>query len=332
VVRETVPVPRKTPRPPGPDDWASERIRYEREKRGWSTAELARRITLTGVPMRQPQVWQVESGTPRRRLSVGEAAAFARVFDISLAELMTPPEEIAAGELIELGRAFQEWRRDEGILSARLVDIAKRVDELSDDAAYTAGVVEKSSDLSSSADAINRDLETLIENSKRVMRSVKQHGSVWSVIASMRDQVPEQATAPPQAQQPVVAAIVTSAQGVLVGQRRDGKPPWTFIAGEQDAVKDENPADTAIREVKEETGLRVQAGEVIGERVHPKTGRTMIYIAATPTHGTDVFVNDEEELAEVRWVSLAEADELLPGMYEPVREHLARELRDPGEF
>ena len=115
-------------------------------------------------------------------------------------------------------------------------------------------------------------------------------------------------------------------EGVLVGRRNDGKPPWTFIAGEQDAVKDENPADTAVREVKEETGLRVTAGEVIGERVHPKTRRTMIYLAARPTHGTDVFVGDEDELAEVRWVSLAEADELLPGMFEPVREHLAREL------
>jgi hypothetical protein len=30
----------------------------------------------------------------------------------------------------------------------------------------------------------------------------------------------------------VVAAIVTSKHGVLVGRRNDGKPPWTFIAGE----------------------------------------------------------------------------------------------------
>jgi 8-oxo-dGTP diphosphatase len=54
----------------------------------------------------------------------------------------------------------------------------------------------------------------------------------------------------------------------------------------------------------------------------------MICMAATPTHGTDVFVGDEDELAEVRWVSLAEADELMAayGMYEPVHEHLAREL------
>jgi hypothetical protein len=29
----------------------------------------------------------------------------------------------------------------------------------------------------------------------------------------------------------VVASIVTSQDGVLLGRRHDGKPPWTFIAG-----------------------------------------------------------------------------------------------------
>jgi len=127
---------------------------------------------------------------------------------------------------------------------------------------------------------------------------------------------------------PVVAAIVTSELGVLVGRRNDGKPPWTFIAGEQDAVQDESPQDTAIRETKEETGLRIVAGDEIGRRVHPKTGRTMIYIAATPTHGTEVFVGDEEELAEVRWVSLAEADELMQKypMFGPVHDYLEHVL------
>jgi hypothetical protein len=58
----------------------------------------------------------------------------------------------------------------------------------------------------------------------------------------------------------------------------------------------------------------------------------MIYMAAAPTHGTEVFVGDEEELAEVRWVTLAEADQLMGGMiYEPVHEYLARELREQGD-
>jgi 8-oxo-dGTP pyrophosphatase MutT (NUDIX family) len=124
--------------------------------------------------------------------------------------------------------------------------------------------------------------------------------------------------------QPVVAAIVTNGMGVLVGRRNDGKPPWTFIAGEIEPG--ESPEDAGVREVKEETGLLVHATSVIGRRVHPKTGRTMIYMTAEPTQGTKVFVGDEDELAEVRWVTLSEADQLLPGMYEPVRDYLARML------
>jgi len=127
--------------------------------------------------------------------------------------------------------------------------------------------------------------------------------------------------------QPVAAAIVTSPRGVLAGRRNDGKPPWTFIAGEVEPG--ETAPFAAVREVKEETGLEVRAGREIGRRVHPKTGRTMIYIAAEPVRpdDLDVFVGDERELAEVRWLTLAKADELLPGMFPPVRAHLGRTLQ-----
>lgn len=74
--------------------------------------------------------------------------------------------------------------------------------------------------------------------------------------------------------QPVVAAIVTTAKGVLVGRRNDATPPWTFIAGEQEPGED--PGDTIVREVKEETGLDIRIGQVIGERDHPATGRHMV--------------------------------------------------------
>ena len=108
-VRETDPVPKKTaPRPPGPDEWAAERIRYERELRGWSTAELARRVTEAGVPMRQQQAWQIESGDPPRKLSVGEAATIAKIFGITIADLLVPPSDIVPWNLISLGRDFAE--------------------------------------------------------------------------------------------------------------------------------------------------------------------------------------------------------------------------------
>jgi 8-oxo-dGTP pyrophosphatase MutT (NUDIX family)/DNA-binding transcriptional regulator YhcF (GntR family) len=142
---------------------------------------------------------------------------------------------------------------------------------------------------------------------------------------SGEDTHPEPSTRPEPV--PIVAAIVTSQLGVLVARRNDGKPPWTFIAGEIEPG--ESPADAAVREVKEETGLRIRSGRVIGRRVHPQTSRTMVYMAARPTHGTDAFVGDDQELAEVRWVTLAQADELMGGtIYEPVRSHLKKALHD----
>jgi 8-oxo-dGTP pyrophosphatase MutT (NUDIX family)/DNA-binding transcriptional regulator YhcF (GntR family) len=146
-------------------------------------------------------------------------------------------------------------------------------------------------------------------------------------MGAVEQALPGKSSSTPEPQ-PVVAAIVTSPKGVLVARRNDGRPPWTFIAGEIEPG--ESPADAAVREVKEETGLLVTAGGVIGRRVHPNTGRTMVYMAARTVRGTDAFVGDEDELAEVRWVSLAEADELMGGMiFEPVHDHL-RQALTPG--
>lgn len=124
---------------------------------------------------------------------------------------------------------------------------------------------------------------------------------------------------------PVVVVIVTSHEGVLMGRRNDGKPLWGFISGEIEPG--ESPADAAVREVKEETGLRITTGSVIGRRVHPKTGRSLVYVQARPVRGNTVVVSDAEELAELKWVSLAEAEELTGGeIFGPVRQHLRSRL------
>lgn len=125
----------------------------------------------------------------------------------------------------------------------------------------------------------------------------------------------------------IVSAIVISGRRVLFSRRRNEPDlPWAFIGGK--IGPGESPADAAIREVKEETGLRIAAGEEIGRRIHPVTGRWVVYIAAAPEGGTDVFVGDAEELAEVRWVTPAEADRLTGGtIYEPVRVYLRRKTR-----
>ena len=177
------------------------------------------------------------------------------------------------------------------------------------------------------------------------LRRWKEAGVVWPVtetaggharwdVELLRAQVRSMQEAPvvsekasdPEAQ-PVVAAIVTSDRGLLVTWRNDKVPPAGFLTGEIEPG--ESPEDAMIRECKEEAGLRVTAGQVLGRRVHPRTRRTMVYVAGEPVGGADVFVGDSDELADVRWVSLAEADEAFApfgGMFPPVHEHLRATL------
>jgi 8-oxo-dGTP pyrophosphatase MutT (NUDIX family) len=169
----------------------------------------------------------------------------------------------------------------------------------------------------------------IIDSGEMTMAELTAHVGVerqviFHLVKQARDIAAAQTMKPEP--QPVVSAVVTSRKGVLVTRRRDGSPPWAFVGGEID--QGESPADAGLRELKEETGMAGTAGSEIGRRIHPVTGRLMIYMAVRPARGkTDVFVGDESELEEVRWVSLAEAEELMPTMYEPVREHLVWGLR-----
>jgi 8-oxo-dGTP diphosphatase len=126
-------------------------------------------------------------------------------------------------------------------------------------------------------------------------------------------------TEPSSGQLQVAAAIVTGRLGVLVGRRRDGNPPWTFPSGKVEPG--ESPEDAAVRETLEETGVRVRATAIIGQRVHPRTGVLIYYVAAVPEDEAAALA-DGEELDAVRWVSAAKAGEQMPDMAPAVREHI----------
>jgi 8-oxo-dGTP diphosphatase len=82
----------------------------------------------------------------------------------------------------------------------------------------------------------------------------------------------------------------------------------------------ESPEEAAVREVLEEAGLRVRATGLIGSRMHPRTGVEVIYVIAVPADEADAAAG--EELAEVRWAGLAEAEDLIVDMFTAVRGHL----------
>lgn len=171
----------------------------------------------------------------------------------------------------------------------------------------------------------NSEPMTMTELGRRLGGISKQRAD--RLLERGREVAARQSTVPlPEA---IVAAIVTSRSSVLITERLDGVPPWGFVTGKIEPG--ESPADAAVREVKEETGLEVQHGEIIGQRLHPVTQRLVIYMTARLAKGasSETFIGDRTELSAVRWVSLAEAAELLPGMFEPVREYLGRVVRRP---
>ena len=125
----------------------------------------------------------------------------------------------------------------------------------------------------------------------------------------------------------IAAAVIVNDGQVLMVRRRvkEGQLSWQFPAGEVEAG--ESAEDAAVRETQEETGLAVRATSHLGERVHPNTGRTMLYVACDVVNGT-AQVTDDEELAEVAWCDRATLTAHVPyPFYGPVQEHLDASLR-----
>jgi 8-oxo-dGTP diphosphatase len=127
--------------------------------------------------------------------------------------------------------------------------------------------------------------------------------------------------------QPVVSMAIIAHEGAVLMIRRrmaEGELLWAFPGG---AVEEgETPEEAAVREVAEEVGLTVEAEKVLGERVHPKTGRAMTYTACTVLGG-EPAVLDEDEIAEVAWVKHGDIPAHVPyGLFEPVQEYLDKVL------
>ncbi|GGW98907.1 NUDIX hydrolase [Streptomyces chartreusis] len=124
----------------------------------------------------------------------------------------------------------------------------------------------------------------------------------------------------------ISAAIIVSEGRVLMVRRRisEGELMWQFPAGAIEAGEAAEVA--AVRETVEETGLVVAATKLLGERVHPKTGRLMSYTACEVLQG-EAKVADEEELDAVAWVAHSEIKDYVPyGLYGPVQEYLDEAL------
>jgi 8-oxo-dGTP diphosphatase len=287
-------------------------LEHLRRIRGFTYREVSDRLAQIGRPIPTLGLSRIEKGN--RRVDVDDLIALAVVLECSPVDLLQPrSSDVDEDGWVRMAESLRVPANRAGDWMAGATMLPPQVSlpwPRSVDAAWLRG--DEMADMRRRIEQLEAAL-----GAERARNGHTKEGTLQSAV-------PEPPADRPQ-RPAVITAIVTSSEGVLIGRRNDGKPPWTFIAGENEPR--ESPADTIVREVKEETGLVIVAGGILGERVHPKTGRHMVYVAARPAgRSLKVIVGDTDELAEVRWVSLAEADELLPGMFEPVREHLAREI------
>lgn len=137
-------------------------------------------------------------------------------------------------------------------------------------------------------------------------------------------------TTAPDEQPAIAAAVIVHDGKVLLVKRRvsEGSLSWQFPAGAVE--KDETPADAAVREAQEEAGLVVAVSRTLGERVHPNTGRKMIYFACRLVDG-EARVKDEEELDEIAWSDHSSLPLYLPsGLFDAVNRYLESAIGKNG--
>ncbi len=104
----------------GPDN-ADERlganVRFLRERREISQAELARRMSAAGCPWHQSTVARVEAG--RQAVRASEAEALARILGVTVDRLLwaSPEAKEAALASDAVGRLRRDWREAAGAVA-----------------------------------------------------------------------------------------------------------------------------------------------------------------------------------------------------------------------
>ena len=80
----------------------------------------------------------------------------------------------------------------------------------------------------------------------------------------------------------------------------------------------ESPEAAAVREVLEETGLTVEARQLLGARVHPVTGERVAYVTCDVITGV-AHAPASSEVDAVKWVPAGDLADYVPGgFYGPV--------------
>ena len=105
----------------------------------------------------------------------------------------------------------------------------------------------------------------------------------------------------------IVVGIVVSDSRVLMVLRSviEDNLSWVFPGGK--VLDSEGEEAAVLREISEETGLICKVVKRLGERVHPNSGKMIIYFACEYVSGE---LNDSSsEIERVEWVDIKQVKE-----------------------
>jgi len=108
-----------------------------------------------------------------------------------------------------------------------------------------------------------------------------------------------------------VGAIITDGTGRLLLIKRGHEPEdgrWSLPGGR--VRPGESDPDALVREVLEETGLRVEPGRLIGEVERPGPGGTVFDIHDYAATVSDGLLAAGDDAADARWVHPRDIDRL----------------------
>lgn len=109
----------------------------------------------------------------------------------------------------------------------------------------------------------------------------------------------------------VAVCYIVEAGRLLMVRRRfhRGAPEWAGPSG--NVEPGETAEHAAVREAYEEVGLTVEVIHRLGERVHPASGRHLIYFACRILAG-EPRVIAPEEITAIEWCDLTATPRRLP--------------------
>jgi 8-oxo-dGTP diphosphatase len=127
----------------------------------------------------------------------------------------------------------------------------------------------------------------------------------------------------------VAACYIVKNRRLLMVRRikQEGSLEWAGPSGQVEPG--ETPEEAAVREVREEVGLTVAVERPLGDRIHPATGRHLIYFACRIVSGDPALVADDE-ISAIEWCDMATVKErwahLKGGIFPPVLAYLEQTM------